>query len=55
MEDTIQGAKINKEKLCDELVAILSEHCGEHGDNEGAVETLNRIIKENQPNIKDIN
>jgi hypothetical protein len=29
-----------------QLVAILSHYCGERGDNEGAVETLNRIISE---------
>jgi hypothetical protein len=29
-----------------ELVAILSHHCGERGDSESAVETLNRIIRE---------
>lgn len=29
-----------------QLVAILQNHCGERGDNEGAVETLERIIKE---------
>ena len=33
-------------KLLRELISILENHCGEHGDNEGAVETLNRIIKE---------
>ena len=29
-----------------ELVTILSRHCGERGDNEGAVYTLERIIRE---------
>lgn len=29
-----------------QLVAILLNHCGEHGETEGAVETLNRIIRE---------
>lgn len=29
-----------------ELVGILQKHCGERGDSEGAVETLNRIIAE---------
>lgn len=29
-----------------ELIAILIKHCGERGDNEGAVETLERIIGE---------
>jgi len=34
-----------KARLCDELTKILMNHCGEDGDNEGAVETLNRISK----------
>jgi len=34
-----------KARLCDELCKILMNHCGEDGDNEGAVETLNRISK----------
>ena len=34
------------EKLSNELVAILSEHCGETGKSEGAVETLKRILRE---------
>lgn len=29
-----------------QLVGILINHCGERGDSEGAVETLNRIIRE---------
>lgn len=29
-----------------ELIRILQNHCGERGDNEGACETLNRIIRE---------
>jgi hypothetical protein len=29
-----------------QLIAILAKHCGERGDNEGAVETLCRIIRE---------
>ena len=32
--------------LLNQLISILQNHCGERGDNEGAVETLNRIIKE---------
>ena len=28
------------------LIKILSNHCGETGENEGAVETLHRLIKE---------
>ena len=34
-----------KAELETQLVKILSNHCGEDGDNEGAVETLERIIK----------
>ncbi len=30
------------------LIEILSRHCGERGDNEGAIETLERIIKERE-------
>jgi hypothetical protein len=33
-------------KLEDQLVDILSHYCGERGDNEGAVETLERIVEE---------
>ena len=33
-------------KLEDQLVEILSHYCGERGDNEGAVETLDRIVDE---------
>ena len=33
-------------ELGNKLVAILSYYCGERGDPEGAVETLNRIIME---------
>lgn len=29
-----------------ELTAVLSRYCGERGDNEGAVETLERLIAE---------
>lgn len=32
----------------DILIHILSRHCGERGDNEGAVETLERIIRERE-------
>lgn len=32
--------------LGNELVNILQNHCGEHGQSEGAVETLERIIRE---------
>ena len=34
------------ESLEQQLVSILSEHCGERGDSEGAVDTLRRIIRE---------
>jgi pantoate kinase len=34
-----------KAELETQLVRILINHCGEEGDNEGAVETLQRIIK----------
>jgi hypothetical protein len=33
-------------KLLSDLLGVLSEHCGERGDNEGAVETLRRVIAE---------
>jgi hypothetical protein len=29
-----------------QLIAILQEYCGERGDNEGAADTLKRIIRE---------
>jgi hypothetical protein len=32
--------------LLNELLAVLIQHCGEKGDNEGAVDTLKRIIRE---------
>lgn len=32
--------------LLRQLLAILIKHCGERGDNEGAVETLERIVRE---------
>lgn len=34
--------------LLKELLAILSQHCGERGDSEGAVETLKRLVKESR-------
>ena len=41
------GIEPDKESvLLTELLAILSQHCGERGVDEGAVETLTRIIKE---------
>ncbi len=47
----IHHDKINKQnqedaELCQQLIKILSNHCGETGNNEGAVETLNRIIED---------
>lgn len=33
-------------RLATELVTILQDHCGERGDNEGAADTLRRIIRE---------
>lgn len=38
-----------------QLVHVLQEHCGERGDNEGAVETLRRIIKEREEALDAIN
>jgi hypothetical protein len=32
--------------LDSEFIKILSKHCGEHGQNESAQETLERIIRE---------
>jgi hypothetical protein len=34
------------ENLEAQLVSILQRHCGERGDNEGAVETLERLVRE---------
>ena len=34
------------EKTYNELISVLGQHCGQRGDNEGAVETLKRIIRE---------
>jgi len=33
-------------ELLADLLNILSEHCGERGDNEGAAETVKRLIRE---------
>lgn len=41
-----QPSQPAQSKLEHELVSILIRHCGEHGQNEGAVETLERIIRE---------
>jgi len=35
--------KYEKARLCDDLCKILMNHVGEDGDNEGAIECLNRI------------
>lgn len=36
---------VTDEELLYQLVKILSNHCGEDGDNEGAIATLERIIR----------
>ncbi len=33
-------------KMIENVFSLLANHCGERGDNEGAVETLARIIRE---------
>lgn len=33
-------------ELCAKLCQVLGNHCGERGQSEGAVETLERLIKE---------
>lgn len=33
-------------ETCSGLLRILWRYCGEHGDNEGAIETLRRILRE---------
>jgi hypothetical protein len=33
-------------QLLNQLTAVLMRHCGERGESEGAVETLERIIRE---------
>ena len=37
---------IKDDELLQQIVKILSNHCGETGENEGAVQTLNRIIED---------
>jgi len=37
---------LDDDGLGHKLIMILSNHCGETGENEGAVETLNRIIED---------
>lgn len=44
--DLTTAAQRSDKALQDQLIGILQNHCGERGDNEGAVETLNRIIRE---------
>jgi hypothetical protein len=41
-----EGDVMADNETCEKLINILMNHCGETGDNEGAVETLERIIKE---------
>lgn len=36
------------EKLLADLLGVLSQHCGERGGNEGALETLNRLVAESR-------
>lgn len=43
-----EGNQSTKEEALLQLITILNRHCGERGDNEGAVETLERIIKERE-------
>lgn len=38
--------KIKPMTLEQQLCEVLMEHCGQRGDNEGAVDTLYRIIRE---------
>jgi len=46
-EQVVDQIIVNQEDsiLCQQLIKILVQHCGETGENEGAVETLNRIIE----------
>jgi len=46
--EIIEAILKNQEEaeLCQQLIKILINHCGETGKNEGAVETLNRIIED---------
>ena len=44
--DLTASAERSDKGLQDQLIGILQNHCGERGDSEGAVETLNRIIRE---------
>lgn len=39
-------------ELENQLIAVLIRYCGERGDNEGAVETLERIILEREILLK---
>lgn len=36
------------EKLLADLLNVLSQHCGERGNSEGALETLNRLVSESK-------
>jgi len=46
-EQVVDQIIVNQEDAIgfQELIKILVQHCGETGENEGAVETLNRIIE----------
>jgi len=47
MADLSRAEQMTRDaKLGRELVEILSHHCGERGESEGAAETLIRIIRE---------
>jgi len=47
-EQVVDQIIVNQEDAIgfQELIKILIQHCGEAGEDEGAVETLNRIIKD---------
>ncbi len=38
-------------ETCTAILQTLWDHCGERGNNEGAVETLNRIIRERDTRV----
>lgn len=44
----LEENKIEEDKMCDNLVAILQNHVGETGESEGAVEVLERLLKEHK-------
>lgn len=46
-EQLLKESVVRKnEELLEQLISILGNYCGERGENEGAVDTLKRIIKE---------